>query len=66
MCNTLSQRAPKCKSFQVKQDMSLCGIAQIGIEVAAISGSGVNQKQLMQDLNAKKEDNKIKEPKLII
>ena len=31
-----------------------------------MSGGGVNQEQLMQDLNAEEEDNEIKEPKLII
>ena len=44
--------------------MSLYGIAQIGTKMAAISG--VNQEQLIQDLNTEKEDNKIKEPKLTI
>jgi len=66
MCNTLSQRAPKRKSSQVKQGMSLRGIAQIGAKAAAIFRGGVNQEQLMQDLNTEKEDNKIKEPKLTI
>ena len=66
MCNTLSQRAPKRKSSQVKQGMSLRGIAQISARAAAISKGGVNQKQLVQDLNAEEEDDEIKEPKLII
>ena len=42
--------------------MSLCNITQIGTGTAAISGSEVNQEQLVQDLNAEKEDNKIKKP----
>jgi len=66
MCNTLSQRAPKRKSSQVKQGMSLRGIAQISARAAAISKGGVNQKQLVQDLNAEEEDDEIKEPKLTI
>ena len=66
MCNTPSQRAPKHKSSQVKQSMSLCNITQIGTRAAAISGGEVNQEQLMQDLNAEKEDNKIKKLKLTI
>ena len=46
--------------------MPFCSITQIGAEVAATSGGRVNQEQLVQDLNIKKEDNEIKEPKLII
>ena len=46
--------------------MSLYNIIQIGIGAAAISKSKVNQEQFIQDLNAEEEDNKIKEPKLII
>ena len=66
MCNASSQRAPKRKSSQVKQGMSLRGIAQIGAGAAAISGGGVNQEQLVQDLNAEKEDDEIKKPQLTI
>jgi hypothetical protein len=46
--------------------MSLHSITQIGIRAAAIFKGKINQKQLIQDLNIKKEDNKIKEPKLTI
>ena len=46
--------------------MSLYGIVQISIGAAAVFRSRVNQEQLVQDLNAEEEDNKIKEPKLII
>ena len=66
MCNTPSQRAPKRKSSQVKQGMSLCGIARIGAGAAAISGGGENQEQLVQDLNAENEDDEIKKPQLTI
>ena len=40
--------------------MSLYGIIRIGIGAAAIFRGGVNQKQFIQDLNVKKEDDKIK------
>ena len=46
--------------------MSLYNITQIGTGAAAIFKGGVNQEQLVQDLNIKEEDNKIKEPKLMI
>ena len=42
MCNTLSLRAPKCKSSQVKQGISLYDIIQISARAAAISGGRVN------------------------
>ena len=57
---------PKRESSQVKQGMSFRGIAQIGARAAAPSRGGVNQEQLVQDLNAEKEDNEIKEPQLTI
>ena len=66
MCNTQSQKAPKHKSPQVKQSISFYVIAQIDIEAAAISGGGVNQEQFVQNLNIKKEDDKIKVPQLTI
>ena len=46
--------------------MFLCSIVQIGTKAIAVFKSGVNQEQLVQDLNVEEEDNKIKEPKLII
>ena len=46
--------------------MSLYSIAQISTRAAAISKGGVNQEQLVQDLNAENKDNEIKEPKLTI
>jgi len=46
--------------------MSLYSVVQIGAIAAAMSGGGVNRKRLIQNLNVDKEDNKIKEPKLII
>ena len=66
MCNTPGQKALKRESSLVKQGMSFRGIAQIGARVAAISGGEVNQEQLVQDLNAEKEDDEIKEPQLTI
>ena len=46
--------------------MSLRGVVQVGAGAAAISGGGVNHKQLVQNLNAEKGDDETKEPKLII
>jgi len=47
MCNTLSQKAPKRKSSQVGQGMSLYSIIQIGVIAAAMSRGGVNHKCLV-------------------
>ena len=46
--------------------MFFYSIVQIGTGAAAIFKSKINQEQLIQDLNVKEKDNKIKEPKLII
>ena len=61
MYNTLSQRAPKRRS-SYKQGIPLYSIIQIGTKAPAIFGGRVNQEQPIQDLNAEKEDNEIKEP----
>ena len=45
--NTPSQKTPKRKSSQVKQGMSFRGVVQVGAGAAAISGGGVNHKQLV-------------------
>lgn len=64
--NAPSQKVPKRKSSKVEEGGALRGIAQIGAGTAAATGGGVNQAQLVRDLEQEAEDDEIDEPQLSI